>query len=166
MSEYIQPTEVAKRIRASLRHVWPETRFSVRTSQYAGGASVDVSYTDGPAQSFVESLLKSFTGARVSREGDGMDRHETTLADGSAVHYGIQHVFVRRAVSPEVRERVSASLAARLGVANIESGSWYDVPADYATEIGFTDPDGTGFLLVNHLAEREARSLRPLEARS
>lgn len=164
MSEYIQPTEVAKRVRAALKHVWPETKFSVRTSQYAGGASIDVGYVDGPAQSFVDAFLHNFTGAAVSPDGDAMDRRETTLADGSAVHYGVQHIFARRSVSPEVRQRVTADLAQRLGVAEIDPARWYDVPAAYAAEIDFTYTDGTGFLLVNHLAEREARALRPQEA--
>ncbi|BDZ52671.1 hypothetical protein GCM10025867_49120 (plasmid) [Frondihabitans sucicola] len=62
-----------------------------------------------------------------------------------------------------MRERVTAELARRLGVASIEAGRWYDVPADYAAEIEFTHTDGTGFLLVNHLAEREAQNLRPQE---
>lgn len=65
----VDVTDVAKMIRPLLRKAFPGVKFSVRSDRYAGGASVDISWTDGPTSNSVDRLIKGFAGARF----DGMD---------------------------------------------------------------------------------------------
>jgi len=59
---YKSVVEIAKIIRKTLKSKYPETKFSVRSEKYAGGASINVSYTDGPKQSEVEEIINAFSG--------------------------------------------------------------------------------------------------------
>ncbi len=68
MRDYIDVADTAKIVRKELKRHFPGTKFSVRSSRYAGGASIDISYTDGPRQRDVDALLAGFSGKRF----DGM----------------------------------------------------------------------------------------------
>jgi len=86
MSNYYSVTETAKLIRKALKLAWPHTKFSVRSSKYAGGASINVSWTDGPKQSDVDAYLKGYDGKGF----DGMIdmsyyKESWLLPDGRAV---------------------------------------------------------------------------------
>lgn len=67
-ARWIDSAEVAKLVRKHLKKEFPGVKFSVRTSRYAGGSSVDVSWTDGPTQNTVDAIIRPFSGARF----DGM----------------------------------------------------------------------------------------------
>jgi hypothetical protein len=70
---YVRPrrlsvAETAKLVRAELKTTFPGVKFSVRSSSYSGGASIDVRWTDGPTGKDVDRVLKPYEGARF----DGM----------------------------------------------------------------------------------------------
>lgn len=65
---HLSAVETAKRLRVELRRAFPETVFSVRCASFAGGSSLDVRYTDGPARDAVEPLVYAYGG----RGFDGM----------------------------------------------------------------------------------------------
>lgn len=70
---YVSPrrldaTETAKLVRAALRREFPGVKFSVRTDKYAGGASVNVTWTDGPTSKAVDRVAGIYSGA----DFDGM----------------------------------------------------------------------------------------------
>lgn len=67
-AEWVDTVEVAKLIRKALKHDFPGVKFSVRSSRYAGGSSVDISYTDGPSPKGVRKVAESYDGKRF----DGM----------------------------------------------------------------------------------------------
>lgn len=52
--------QAAKLIRADLKKAFPETKFSVRCSNFSQGSSVDVSYTDGPTTEAVEAMAQTY----------------------------------------------------------------------------------------------------------
>jgi hypothetical protein len=84
--EYLSVTETAKLVRQVLANQFPNTQFSVRSKKYSGGASIDIHWTDGPAEAEVEPFVKQFEGA----DFDGMIDLKTynshyLLEDGSAV---------------------------------------------------------------------------------
>lgn len=86
MSDYLSCAETAKLVRAALKKNFPGVKFSVRSDNYAGGASIDVRWLDGPYKGAVEKVAKSFTGGGF----DGMIdmKYNTTawlLPDGSAI---------------------------------------------------------------------------------
>lgn len=90
-TDYISCVETAKLIRKALKRLWPTTKFSVRSDQYAGGASIRVSWVDGPTDAQVSEITGPFAGSNF----DGMiDMAVSSLAwledDGTASHaYGI-----------------------------------------------------------------------------
>ena len=137
--EYLSVTDTAKLLRAALKREWPAVKFSVRSSKYAGGASIDISWTDGPCERSVERVSGGFASARF----DGMIDMATSVVswleeDGTAhvahapgtegqrgsqpehvgdprgggarlVHFGADYVHTRRTSSPEL-----VALASRL----------------------------------------------------
>ncbi|MBS0984256.1 LPD29 domain-containing protein [Gluconobacter cerinus] len=61
---YLSPAETAKLVRARLKKAFPRTKFSVRSDSYSGGGSLRVKWTDGPAETLVESIVESYAGGR------------------------------------------------------------------------------------------------------
>lgn len=112
--KYLRVTETAKLLRAALKASFPGTKFSVRSSSYSGGASIDVVYTDGPKQKDVDAVAQRFAGADFDGMQDLKTYHTSLLAnpDGSVeeVHHGADFVFVRRRVSPERDARIRATI--------------------------------------------------------
>lgn len=84
--EYLSCAETAKLIRVALRRAFPAVKFGVRSRTYSGGASIDVSWTDGPCQREVEAVAEIYAGGRF----DGMidlaySVDHVLLPDGSAI---------------------------------------------------------------------------------
>lgn len=52
--------ECAKAIRQLLKTKFPFVKFSIRSRSFAGGDSVDVSWTDGPTTRTIDSLIGKF----------------------------------------------------------------------------------------------------------
>jgi hypothetical protein len=66
--KYYNVTETATIIRKRLKNVFPGVKFSVRSSKYSGGASINVSWTDGPSNKMVASIVDQYQ----SKGFDGM----------------------------------------------------------------------------------------------
>jgi len=84
-TRYYTVTETAKLIRPVLAKHFPGVKFSVRSQSYSGGASINVSWTDGPRSKVVDDFIKGFEG----RSFDGMNdlasnQDSWLLPDGSA----------------------------------------------------------------------------------
>ncbi len=83
---YLSCAETAKLVRVALAKRFPGTKFSVRSSVYSGGASVDVRWYLGPTSSEVGAILNQYESA----DFDGMIdmetyKHHWLLKDGSAI---------------------------------------------------------------------------------
>ncbi|QBI19330.1 hypothetical protein ER308_07085 [Egibacter rhizosphaerae] len=102
---YLAPTETAKLLRKHLRATFPSAKFSVRTSKYAGGASLRVSWTDGPTDDEVRAATSLYEGADFDGMTDCKHYRDSILAhqDGTveAVHHGADFIFTHRQLSPE-----------------------------------------------------------------
>ena len=112
---YITATETAKLVRKQLKASFPEFKFSVKTSKYAGGSSINVAWTDGPAAPSVDEVIGHYCGASF----DGMTdckNHHNTLIDGEPggmpveVHFGNDFIFTSRTISPEFAAVVEVCL--------------------------------------------------------
>ena len=66
--EYYSVSETAHFARKALHSVFPQVAFSVRSSSYAGGASITVEWTDGPSEADVKTITELF----VAGGFDGM----------------------------------------------------------------------------------------------
>jgi hypothetical protein len=97
---YLSCAETAKLIRKALKEAFPEVKFSVRSSVYAGGASINVDWTEGPTTKQVERVAKTFAGAYF----DGMTDYKggySCAIDGEPVSFGADFVFCERHASEE-----------------------------------------------------------------
>ena len=83
--QYLSCKETAVLARKALRRAFPGVKFSVRSNTYSGGASIDVSWVDGPTERQVSAVTSPYEGGRF----DGMIDMATSVTswlhdDGSA----------------------------------------------------------------------------------
>lgn len=106
------PTTAAKNIRTELKHAFHAIKFSVRTSQYSGGNSVNVSWEDGPAVQQVERITGKYAGGHF----DGMtDSYEYKRSPWTEVYGEARYVFCNRDYSDKMLACVMRRVCERLG---------------------------------------------------
>lgn len=107
---YVDTTDIAKMIRVELRRQFPGQRFNVRTDIYSGGASIRVTWKDGPTPAEVDPIVKPYAGASFDGQTDTTDHLTSTVRDtfGNTVtiRSGADHVFTRRDLTPEFRMKL------------------------------------------------------------
>jgi hypothetical protein len=90
-------------IREALKKAFPTTKFSVRSSTFAGGSSVDISYTDGPAYAAVDAICDEFQYGDFNSMDDSYNhRDNSVLVDENGpyyVSYDAKYVHVSRSYS-------------------------------------------------------------------
>lgn len=99
-TEHLTVAETAKLVRQALKEAFPRVRFTVQSSKYSMGASINVAWTDGPTEADVQSVAKVFEGAAF----DGMTDLATSkrhLLDGKPVRFGADHITCSRSFSDE-----------------------------------------------------------------
>jgi hypothetical protein len=67
-TRYLSCAESAKLLRSELKAEFPGVKFSVRSSTYAGGASISVEWLDGPTERQVQAVTARY----AARDFDGM----------------------------------------------------------------------------------------------
>lgn len=110
----LSAAETASLVRKALKTAHPGIKFGVRSKTYAGGASIDVSWTDGPTTSQVEATAKLYQGASFDGSTDTQDYHESLLSteDGAeVVSYGADFVFCHRSLSSEFQAELKNEIA-------------------------------------------------------
>jgi len=115
MADYISVTDTAKIIRRELKKHFPSVIFSVRSSSYSMGASIDVSWTDGPTREEVEVITNQFNGSIF----DGMtDMKSSRYAqwEGREVRWGSDYVFPTRKYSKQFYRQVAERICKEYGV--------------------------------------------------
>jgi hypothetical protein len=130
--DYIPVAEAAKELRVTLKRHFPTVKFSVRSKSYSGGASITVSYTNGPRSADVDRIAQRFSGADFDPMIDLKTPRDSLLVgpDGAlrSVRYGSDYVFVNRSVSPTLQGEVIAQLGA-----SWNEDQWAKMP-DYEKE--------------------------------
>lgn len=134
---HLSCSETAKLVRNALKEKFPSQKFSVRSSTYSMGASIDVSWEDGVASDEVNKVIKQFEGAGF----DGMidykyyvnhwllpngrvklakkestthsERYELAKPhpDAKKVSFGSDYVFGKRTISSEMFEKIAKQIA-------------------------------------------------------
>ena len=95
MARYISVVETARMLRAALKEAFPGVKFSVRSSSYSMGASINISYTDGPTNAQVKAIVSNFEGSYF----DGMTDYKGSnysSVNGEEVRFGADFIFVNR----------------------------------------------------------------------
>ena len=113
--EYINCVNTAKLIRSALKESFPNVKFSVVSDSYAGGASIRISYTNGPTQKQVEQVVGVFEGSYFDGMQDYKGSNYANL-DGQEVKFGADYIFVRRNYTPELMTEVAQQVAQTYGV--------------------------------------------------
>lgn len=97
---YVSCADTAKLLRENLKTTYPGVKFSVRSKTYSGGASIDVRWTDGPAEGAVQETAWLYRGATFDGMTDMKSYHDALVAtpDGAveAVHFGADFIFCNR----------------------------------------------------------------------
>lgn len=101
MKQYLSCAETAVMIRSVLKESFPGVKFSVRSSVYAGGASINISYQDGPNADAVKAVVGIFEGSYFDGSIDYKGLNFTAI-DGQEVRFGADFVFVDRKISDEL----------------------------------------------------------------
>lgn len=123
----------AKLIRRTLAAQFPGVKFSVRSSTYSGGASIDIAWTDGPNADEVDPHTEIYSGARfdgmidmahsvthwLSRDGGARYGHSNGTAGQRGTHeaydhpkqggeisvrFGADYVFTNRHISNDTEQ--------------------------------------------------------------
>jgi hypothetical protein len=110
-TEYLSCAGTAKLLRQALKRTFPGVKFSVRSDVYAGGASIDVSWTDGPTAQAVKALGDEYAGADFNAMQDLRTYRAPDLVPdpeygAREVHYGADFVFCDRHTSDELAAKL------------------------------------------------------------
>jgi hypothetical protein len=154
---YLSTAETAKLVRKALKAAFPGVKFSVRSSEYAGGSSISVRYTDGPRSSKVDAVAGQYAGADFDgmidlktysthwMEPDGTVKiahaqgteasrgylptviNDPPSANAGLVRMGADYIIVQREISPERRARIEAEIASYVGEDTFEPNRSYPV---------------------------------------
>ena len=85
-TKYLSCAETAKLVRSALKKNFPGAKFSVRSSVYSGGASIDVSWVLGPTTKEVDAVAGQYASADFDGSIDMETRYDHwLLPDGSAI---------------------------------------------------------------------------------
>jgi len=99
---YLSCADTAKLLRKALKTAHPGIKFSVRSNTYAGGASINVKWTDGPTEERVKATTSLYSGATFDGMIDLKEYHDSLLADENGnvqhVHFGADFIFTNREV--------------------------------------------------------------------
>jgi hypothetical protein len=101
--QYLSCAETAKMVRAALKESFPGVKFSVKSSVYSGGASINIRYTDGPTYDQVKAVAGMFEGSYFDGMTDYKGSNYGSL-DGNEVRFGADFIFINRDFSVAVLE--------------------------------------------------------------
>lgn len=117
---YLSAAETAKLVRAELKEAFPKFKgFSVTSKTYSGGASINVSWTDGPTAPMVDAIVKKFAGSTFDGMVD-LKTHHDSLYKGEVVSFGADYVFTNRKESVEFMKMVMARGLTKFGAEQLE----------------------------------------------
>lgn len=87
---YKTPTEAAKGIRAELKVTFPGVKFSVKTSYFSMGNSIDISWSFGPTTKAVDAITSKYCYGRFDGMTDSSSTEDTLVScpDGEVRRLG------------------------------------------------------------------------------
>lgn len=98
--------QTAKAIKQELKQLFPTVKFSVKSSTYSGGSSVDVDWEDGPTITQVLFVLDKYEYGKFNSMED-MYESNNRREDIPQVKYVMEH----RTMSQKTREELIAYVA-------------------------------------------------------
>lgn len=121
--KYFTCTETAALLRKALKAEFANTKFGVKSKQYSGGASITVSWVDGPTSEQVKAITQNFEGSQFDGMQD-LKSNKVQELNGEKVSYGADYVFTSRdhsdALVQSAIDHVAVQYAGNLSAAGIE----------------------------------------------
>lgn len=102
----------AKNIRIELKAAFPAIKFSVKSSRFSMGDSIDVSWTDGPMTAQVEAIIKKYAAGSFNGMEDIYEYASSawTNAFGDAKYVHSQRSLSDAAVASAIRTAVARGM--------------------------------------------------------
>lgn len=125
--QYLSCADTAKLVRAALKESFPGVKFSVRSSVYSGGASINVGWVDGPNADQVKGIVSAFEGSYFDGMTDYKGSNYGSL-DGQEVRFGADFIFVNRQITAPFLTRAASFVLNYYGLDNevvIDCGNKY-----------------------------------------
>lgn len=148
---YLTAAETAKLIRKALKASFPGVKFSVRSKSYSMGASVNVSYIDGPTKEAVSQVTDAFRGSDFDGMIDLKTYRGAQLVNGELVSFGADYVFVEREFSEALFAAHTNAFAKRwaldAGELRISTGKSWSFKGRETSRL----KDGGSFLMLKGL---------------
>ena len=131
MRELTEAAKAAKAIRSELKKAFPSIKFRVRSSNYAGGNSVDIGWTNGPTSDSVEEITAKYQYGHF----DGMvDMYEYSNSREDIPQ--ARFVFASRTLTDEVKAAKKAEIAEHYGIEDpSDDTQWYKVFSRWPQEV-------------------------------
>lgn len=101
----------ASAIRAELKKAFPGIRFDVRSKNYSGGNSVNVSWEDGPVKSAIDEIIGKY---QYGHFDGSIDLYEYSNSRDDIPQ--ARFVFSKREMSKETEARLVRELSEKYGV--------------------------------------------------
>ena len=120
---YLTCAETAKELRKALKAEFPGIKFSVRSSNYAGGASIRVEWSNGPTEKSVRTITNKFEGATFDSSIDLKSYHISEL-DGETVRFGADFIGTTRNLSVDFLTNIAAQYCNRYNEQMPEIKAW------------------------------------------
>ena len=150
----------AQEVRATLAKAYPNTKFSVRSSEYSMGSSVDVHWTDGPTAAQVDAILDCFECAGFDGMTDSKTYRGPSQWRGHRVNWGADYVHGSRSESFALLKAAALEVAFQcdLPLLEISEEKGYPHVKDGGRAVPwctYTKDDGsTGFAHNAHRSEQ------------
>lgn len=112
----IDVNETSKIIKRTLKVAFPNVKFSVRLSKYAGGHSIDAHWTDGPTDRQVKAIMDRFNGKGFDGMTDCSFYCGERMYQGERVDFHSGYVNGSRRYSAEFMRLVAARVAKECNV--------------------------------------------------
>ncbi len=162
--KYIDVTGTAKLIRKALKESFPGVKLSVRSERYAGGSSINVSWTDGPTKPQVEHVAGAFEGSYF----DGMIDYKGSRyhkLDGERVHFMADFIFCNRSHTDKAICSAIIKAAMEYGTKNLPTVE--DFKQGYCLSLGPMSDEHETFWswsnIIHRTMEETDRYGQPLE---
>jgi hypothetical protein len=115
MAKWIDAADAAKMMRKDLKAKFPGQKFKVKTDKYAGGASINVTWVDGPTNAAVKGIVDHYAGGTFDGQIDLMEYH-TSTQDGEEVRFGSDFVFTNHHYSTEAFTAKATEICEHYGI--------------------------------------------------
>lgn len=123
MNNITQAAQCAKAIRKDLKIAFPNIKFSVRSSNFAGGDSVDISYDNWVPTEQIQSIVSKYKYGTFDWMTDcyNYDNKDNSIPQS-------KYVMVHRNITNDIRQTEKEQLANSYGIKNInDEQEWYKI---------------------------------------